>query len=726
MHLSRIEVSGFRASAETAMVCDLPGRFSVLLGANGAGKTTFADALYLAHPGSRFPALPRFGAAALGRSERAVRVQYRFADEQADEGPLGDMVSWAPGGIAAEWEYQLVRSLGSVTTKKPPSPEPPPETAQRAHKLIYLPAGRHPLDELARREARILVELLRAQQQRQNNSRNLAALRARASQLLEALAKDGVIEAVEERIRGYLSGLTSGVRGQFPYVRGQVMDDAYLARVLELMLAVMEGRDSARPLEVSGLGYVNLLHIAVTLAAIPDVSGQPTKHPEAGLELPEQRSAADPDEYEDGLAQLAQAQAEAESAEDSFFGAEPFHATVVIEEPEAHLHPQLQQALVRYLRRTVAERKELQVVLSSHATDVITSCAPEELVVVRPPREGRVCRSVAEAVPEQHRATTLRFARLHLDASRSAALFADRLVLVEGVTDAAVVREFGRTWAAADQRKQSFIDALSIVPMGWKIGQWPVHLLATRDAELCTRLALLVDSDRPFDSEERTKPAWLSDHDPSVVDAFVSHPTLEPSVTEHNEELIAEALRELGLDAHDVTARAVHEMFRSAKKATATSPALSAGPGANKKGEFALMFAAVLADANRRPWGTGNRPVVPEHLRRLFAFLYPSEDDNGMPGAVGADGLPLSCDRDEPGPFQENEEEGAARLPGPPDGALSLHDGQEVEPPDDEAHVPEPGPHEEDVPEWSLLLRQRPWPGGRPADRSIWDARAPF
>jgi hypothetical protein len=36
------------------------------------------------------------------------------------------------------------------------------------------------------------------------------------------------------------------------------------------MLSVLEERREALPLEVSGLGYVNLLHIAVVLAAIPD------------------------------------------------------------------------------------------------------------------------------------------------------------------------------------------------------------------------------------------------------------------------------------------------------------------------------------------------------------------------------------------------------------------------------------------------------------------------
>ncbi|MFE1838146.1 hypothetical protein [Streptomyces sviceus] len=73
-----------------------------MIGANGAGKTTLTDALYLAHPGRRFP----------------TRATAASAGSQS-AGP---------------------------------------------YKLIYLAAWRQPLDELARREVRILVELLRAQQ----------------------------------------------------------------------------------------------------------------------------------------------------------------------------------------------------------------------------------------------------------------------------------------------------------------------------------------------------------------------------------------------------------------------------------------------------------------------------------------------------------------------------------------------------------------------------------
>ncbi len=68
MYLSRLKVSGLRASAEGEFECHLPGRFSVLIGANGVGKTTITDSLYMAHT-SRFPLLPRPSSAVLGTGD---------------------------------------------------------------------------------------------------------------------------------------------------------------------------------------------------------------------------------------------------------------------------------------------------------------------------------------------------------------------------------------------------------------------------------------------------------------------------------------------------------------------------------------------------------------------------------------------------------------------------------------------------------------------------------
>lgn len=247
-------------------------------------------------------------------------------------------------------------------------------------------------------------------------------------------------------------------------------------------------------------------------------------------------------------------------------------------------------------------------------------------MVVRRDRGGRrVCRAVAD-IPLAKREQVLRMARLHLDASRSASLFADRLVLVEGVTEVAVLREFGWAWAGADIDKQAFVDALSIVPMGTKVGEWAPSLLATPGHELCSRLAVLRDSDLPF-GQTASLPTWAQRFDPQVVLIAHSHPTLEPQLTPGNEALVTAALQDTGISVPDVvTAETIHELFRSRHK-QADGTITPAGAASRHKGEFAMALAARLR-AVRDIGGI----QVPEPLERIFAFLYTDlQPESDMP-----------------------------------------------------------------------------------------------
>lgn len=114
MFLKRVTLTGYRASCDNELVCDLPGRFSVILGANGTGKTTVSEGMYLGHR-HVFPQIPRPIAAVLApNSDRSIAIEYSYDDVELH--PFWSQQK-LNGEAAPTFRRSLEPSMGRVRAK---------------------------------------------------------------------------------------------------------------------------------------------------------------------------------------------------------------------------------------------------------------------------------------------------------------------------------------------------------------------------------------------------------------------------------------------------------------------------------------------------------------------------------------------------------------------------------------------------------------------------------
>jgi putative ATP-dependent endonuclease of the OLD family len=158
----------------------------------------------------------------------------------ATEGVLG-LALLRLGADAPRWNRSLERSLGRV---RPGQFSSATDGYDRV-RMIYLPALRNPVDELSRRETRVLIELLRAEQLRRPSTGSLAQVPRTGEAMLSSLTTQQLVMDVQGRIAENLKTITGGVREHYAFIGTQRVDDAYLAWVLELLLATLPDPQNA-------------------------------------------------------------------------------------------------------------------------------------------------------------------------------------------------------------------------------------------------------------------------------------------------------------------------------------------------------------------------------------------------------------------------------------------------------------------------------------------------
>ena len=142
------------------------------------------------------------------------------------------------------------------------------------------------------------------------------------------------------------------------------------------------------------------------------------------------------------LSQVAKAQ----QAPDGTTSDNPtFFRLIGIEEPEAHLHPHLQDHLARNIETIRSENSEaIQLLLSSHSTHVAAKLSLANTVVLfTDSTTGRICSHyILDGIDAKKEEESIRFLSLYLDATKARMFFSRRLILVEGISEQTLIPRF--------------------------------------------------------------------------------------------------------------------------------------------------------------------------------------------------------------------------------------------------------------------------------------------
>lgn len=552
MYLSQLDIEGFRSLAGVSVY--LGRDVSVLIGENSGGKSNIVDALRLitdpvdgrrnlylgGEDVFRGPGQNRIlmRASYTGTAEDLAPYQHAATSEL--DRVLYELRYTAPGATQIRGQVTWVAGNGADPT------DPQPRGRDRL-RHVYLPPLRDAARDLGSgaggRIQTILASLLTGPDPVRDDDGvavNEAALLGFVRGRLGEVEGHRVLTAAAGQIGDRLSRLTRGAYEQGTGLGFPATSVQALARGLRLRMA--DAGLVPRDIAESGMGYANLLFIATVLAQLDAAT-------EADLTL------------------------------------------LLVEEPEAHLHPPLQALLLDYLRDAAAAsrigprpgrwRGYLQVVITSHAPSLATSADATDLVVVQrkptalpaatclvpqpdaprpapaappgsaPPRTGdadattdidvdwaryetAVVNISALGLPDADRRKLNRY----LTATRSAMLFSPRVALLEGIGEALILPPMADALFPAGSLERARFVATVLVPIDGVdfLPYLRVLLTAVNGRRIGRRVMVVTDGDSQ--NPERTGAARIAEITDLIAEldaadhaaVFSTPTTLEPEL----------------------------------------------------------------------------------------------------------------------------------------------------------------------------------------------------
>jgi predicted ATP-dependent endonuclease of OLD family len=192
--------------------------------------------------------------------------------------------------------------------------------------------------------------------------------------------------------------------------------------ILKEFSLVVKNGESNVPINLNGLGYNNLIYISLVLAELQ------------------------------------------QSRDNSYFGDNssvfPF---LLIEEPEAHLHPDMQYDFLKFLQNNIKDgttsETAKQVIITTHSPNITAAASLDDLIVLSKYKSGVKIGYPGETFIDNPK--DKKFVERFLDVTRSNLFFTNQLILIEGLAEQMLIPQFIKADTANIQNRHISIINLS-------------------------------------------------------------------------------------------------------------------------------------------------------------------------------------------------------------------------------------------------------------------------
>ena len=399
MHLSTVEIKNFRSLKELKV--EFQAGLNVLVGRNNTGKTNLLQAIRLAlgPSASRGDSLwledeDFYRESPEDEADRTISITLTFAGLSAEQRShffeivdfnLSD-IEKSTAIIRFEASWSKNRRMAFPKRTGGPVIATPTEVSTsllQSLPITFLPALRDAEASLAPGNRSRLALLLRdlAKRMEGDVEGDIKKIYVKANRRLE---KRQLISRTKESLQATTANLAGSDHSPSVIRTAEVKFD----KILRSLQVQMDGAPIGT-LDANGLGYNNLLYMAVVLEHL--------KEP-------------DPDE----------------------------NPLFLVEEPEAHLHPQLTLLLADYLANKTPGRSTPQTIVTTHSPTLAACIPPNRVHVIFTDQTNRRprCNSIVQADLSPKEEGQL---QRMMDVTRATLYFAKAAILVEGISESLLV-----------------------------------------------------------------------------------------------------------------------------------------------------------------------------------------------------------------------------------------------------------------------------------------------